>query len=67
MRNKTLDAGLCIDDPNASIGGDLSDRNFEMIYVGVTHCHEYSQNCASAEEAANYWKKEATLIMILQD
>ena len=42
---------ICIDDPNAMIGGMSVDPNYEIIVVGVAHCHEYNdiENCASAE------------------
>ena len=33
--NSSLDAGWCIDDPNATIGGTYLDPNLEWILIGV--------------------------------
>ena len=65
--NAAISSGLCIDDPNASIGGTFLDPNLEFIYLGVQHCHEYNffWDCASAEQAEDYWKHESAFVSII--
>ena len=60
FRKQALEAGFCLDDPNATIGGTFIDPNYEFIQISIINCPIYELSCASDEETEDSSMKMAT-------
>lgn len=63
---------ICLNDSDAKIKGNMQDQDYEFITIRFEHCWENTGNsaedgieCASEEEAKEFWTTEYKNFQIL--